>query len=449
MPIRDLQTRLTEVGRIRLGERTSSGRPSRLDTFRFTSQAQYLIEEVAALYGGRMVEWAGSPRGKQWEVVTTATLIPVFVPPQTVDPWYESWAKAVCTRRCDGVRDVIHDKPCDCKPEKRACKPTTRVNLMLADVPGLGVWRLETHGIYAAGEMVQLSQLISGIEIPLPGRLLLDHRESKQFDREEGKVVTKDFNVPVILIDAVTSRHVQIGSDAVSQVLKTGAAQAAAAIASAEAPALEAAPAPARQPEQRQAPARQPQAAPPPPAAQPNIPAGLAAIAKAETRDELAAIRKRIDQYGDPAELLQAFDARVAELTQRATESADRKRAEAAKAAREAREARLDAEEQAEQERRLEQQEREAADREEEPPYIDGEAEETEPPTREGEGQPEPPAEVDDPAERKAAMMHLLGVAGSRKMKTADIDARLQEHYGVDRQSATAGQLRGLAVILG
>ena len=56
MTIITLQRRLHEAGRIRLGEKVAMGAgkslPSRLDSFRFTSQNEGAIKAIAAIYGG-------------------------------------------------------------------------------------------------------------------------------------------------------------------------------------------------------------------------------------------------------------------------------------------------------------------------------------------------------------------------------------------------------------
>jgi hypothetical protein len=440
--IRDLQVRSVRVGRCRAGQKVQ-GQPSRLDTFRFTSPAEHLIEEIAALYGGKMVVWGDSPRNKQWEVVTDAAMIPVFIPPQKVDPFYEQWGKDVCVRRCDGFHDTIHDVPCDCNPERRKCKPTTRVSLMLADVPGLGVWGLESHGIYFAGEMVQLFDTIQGVRVPLPARLLLENRVSKQYDRVSKRVVVKDYNVPVLLLDGVTSRVVQVGTDAVSQALALGreqqalAAQERAAIEPLRATAIEAAPATA------------------PPA--PNIPKALEAIAKATTNAEMAGIRKRIKETGDHQQLIDAWHARSQVLTAQRTQEAEAQRAQARVDAKKAREARLDAQ-------GAWQDAPEEPDDPTDPP-VNSEAVPEPPATSpwkdggtheqgvgdgawEG-GEPEETiAATDEPQARKSAMMQLLGEAGGKLLKTSDLDRMAQDEFGVGLQLITVAQMQALGAKL-
>ena len=57
MPIRDIQRRHAELGRIRLGRKVAGTRrdgstyfrPERLDRFRFTSPNQQLVESIANL----------------------------------------------------------------------------------------------------------------------------------------------------------------------------------------------------------------------------------------------------------------------------------------------------------------------------------------------------------------------------------------------------------------
>jgi hypothetical protein len=76
----------------------------------------------------------------------------------------ELWSGGGCERRCDGVRNVITDSPCECDPdpERRLCKPTTRLSVVLREVRGaIGLWRLESHGYYAAVELPPLAALLS------------------------------------------------------------------------------------------------------------------------------------------------------------------------------------------------------------------------------------------------------------------------------------------------
>lgn len=209
MPILDLQRRQRELGRIRLGDRGGKGQPQRLDHFRLTSPARHLLEEAAALWGGEVREWAGSPSEGQYELYTATDTLPIVMPPgrEPISQWFEQWTGGGCTHRCDGVRNHISDSPCSCDPDDRACRATTRVNVMLPDLPDVGVWRLESHGLNAAIELpgtIEVIAMASAAGRFLSGRLRIEHRTSKR----NGE--TRRFIVPVIDLD-VTMRQMMSG----------------------------------------------------------------------------------------------------------------------------------------------------------------------------------------------------------------------------------------------
>lgn len=206
MPILQLQARMYERGRIRIGQKvaTSSGksRPEKLDRFRFTSAARENIDPIAAAYGGQVVAWTPDDGRAQWEVVTDSARLPILVPPNPVTQWLELWSGGGCQRRCDGVRNVITDTPCACDPdpEKRTCKPTTRLNVILRDMPGIGVWRLESHGWNAAVELPGLAAFVARAEGMVPAFLTLEERIVKR----DGK--TNRFMVPGIDVEVTPSQ---------------------------------------------------------------------------------------------------------------------------------------------------------------------------------------------------------------------------------------------------
>jgi hypothetical protein len=95
---------------------------------------------------------------------------------------------------------VPDDQPCMCAVEKgdRKCKPTTRLTVMLPDIAGLGCWRLESHGFYAAVELsataAMLEQATAQGQV-FPARLRLEQRRKV----EDGQTIR--YAVPVIDID--------------------------------------------------------------------------------------------------------------------------------------------------------------------------------------------------------------------------------------------------------
>lgn len=198
MGIIDIQRRFVEIGRIRAGAKSDRGAPTKLNNWRLTSANKQALEAAAELYGGTVQAWTSGPNEGLWELFTESDTLRILVPP-SAEPyslWYEAWSGGGCDKRCDGERDILNDAPCSCNPEARACKPTLRVSVMLPDLPGLGVWRWEGHGINAALELPAtldlLAHAVSKGEF-LPGFLRLEQRSTKK--KGEG---TRRFAVPVI-----------------------------------------------------------------------------------------------------------------------------------------------------------------------------------------------------------------------------------------------------------
>ena len=219
MAILTLQKRARELGRIRIGQVVTGNngkkRPEKLDCFRVTGSSKTLIEKVAALYGGEVKEWTpqnGGPSG--WEVVTDSTRLPILVPPQPVSQYFELWSGGECERRCDGVTNLLTDEPCVCSPdpEDRECKPTTRLNVVLRDVEGIGVWRLESHGWYAATELPEVAEFLAHTQGYVAAHLALEERLVKR----AGK--TKRFMVPTLEVDITPSALMAGETPAVPQV---------------------------------------------------------------------------------------------------------------------------------------------------------------------------------------------------------------------------------------
>lgn len=222
MPILDIQKRARELGRIRIGQvvattkrdGTTGTRPEKLDRFRLTSASKPLLEKVAHLYGGTVEAWTPQGGGPQaWEVVTTSTRLPIMVPPQPVSQWYEYWTGGGCKHRCDGHTNVLTDELCD--PEdfnhREALKrPTTRLSVVLRDVEGIGVWRLETHGWNAAVELPDAAEFLARAGGYVNGWVSLEERTSKAEvpDRQNGgtKIETRRFMVPIIEIDVTPAQ---------------------------------------------------------------------------------------------------------------------------------------------------------------------------------------------------------------------------------------------------
>ena len=230
MPILDLQKRARELGRIRLGVReaftkrdgSTGTRPAKLDRFRFTSASRALLDKVAALYGGEVRDWTPPGGSPQWEVITDSQRLPIMVPPQPVSQWHEAWRKSGCVHRCDGRTNVLTDEPCDPDDElhqEALSKPTTRLNVVLRDVEGIGVWRVETHGWNAAIELPDVAEFLAQAGGYVNGWLALEQRTS--IDNSGEKALTRHYMVPIIEID-VTPAQLMAGRGRVAAPALTG-----------------------------------------------------------------------------------------------------------------------------------------------------------------------------------------------------------------------------------
>lgn len=246
-----VQQRLRELGRIRMGDQvpTSRGRkrPRKLKTFRLTSQQRALIDAAAELYGGDVTPWRDDGRD-EWQVTVEHEAIPCQVPPdQPLTQWMELWKAGGCERRCDGVTEMLQMRPCVClakhtvrtednavderatrfaideaakRPAKDGgadgCTIHTRLNVWLHELPGgLGVWRLETHGRYAAAELQGVAHLLSVARAhgrSVPATLRITQRRIKRPGRPPNEFIVPALDIPETLDDLLTTLGVPLGA---------------------------------------------------------------------------------------------------------------------------------------------------------------------------------------------------------------------------------------------
>ena len=164
--VKGRQARLPVLGQIRFGtteeatnrEGKKYDRPVSLETFRFTSLSRKIIDAIAEEYGGTVENFKG---GQGYEVITEAKSIHAYLPPSkdmALSSEMSWWSYRECKRRCDGEEEFTGSapRPCLCKIEeerandkgeayKLKCKPDTRLKLLLPEMPGTGVWTLNTN----------------------------------------------------------------------------------------------------------------------------------------------------------------------------------------------------------------------------------------------------------------------------------------------------------------
>ena len=212
------QRQLAEAGRLRLGltVQSSNGRtrPTRSETWIFTSPDKTKADAAAQLWGGEVEHWQPMGNGgKQWRVITAATSIDAILP--SGDPLsqaYEQWSKGGCVRRCNGETESFSGSPCPClaefgeqwyeQPKGRVCDTKSRLKVLLPELPGLGSYRIETGSYYAADEIAGVVDFIRGAvgnTALVPIRVRIEQR-TRVANGE-----TKHFPVPVVELRGVTT----------------------------------------------------------------------------------------------------------------------------------------------------------------------------------------------------------------------------------------------------
>lgn len=209
--MQEIPSRVPELGRIRIGDKDEKrGFPRKLDHFRLTSGNLPRLQLAAQLYGGTPREWKGAPDRGQYELYTATNAIDIILPTaMAASVSFEIWAAGGCQRRCNG-QFVTHDaaeelrgQECSCPinyearealaKEGKACLRIMRLNVILPDIPGLGVWRLESHGYNATAEILGTLELLKHAGYSMvEATLRLEQRSAKK----DGK--TQRFNVPTL-----------------------------------------------------------------------------------------------------------------------------------------------------------------------------------------------------------------------------------------------------------
>ena len=231
--IATIQAGLREAGRIRMGEQVpgpKGPRPSKLTTFRLTSRSRDSIDSAAKVYGGTVTRWDDAPAGmgEQWQVTIDSPFLDVIVPPNGYESSFELWSAGGCQRRCDGLRDDISGGPCLCPSDPhertllakdgRACKPTSRLSVLLPNLIGLGRWPLVSHSYYAAVELGAVADFLGDAGMKgytVRARLRIEERSVKR-PGDDGKPQTHHYIVPVLDIPDLTPQQM-LGAGAVQE----------------------------------------------------------------------------------------------------------------------------------------------------------------------------------------------------------------------------------------
>ena len=226
IPLTDIDRRAPEAGRIRIGIKTGRAMKS-IDTFRFTSPYRDIIAQLAQRYGGVARPWTDDrARIKdQWEVITEANEIAVYLPANGLSVYYEKWTGGGCERRCDGVScEIVQmqgdnavpvSSPCICVAKgARECQPYTRLNVVLPEIPFRGTWRLETKGWNALHELPGMWEMIRSLDES--GQMVQAYLGvEKRSDKAGGK--TRHYVVPKLTVGQ-SPQELQAGNGSVTAI---------------------------------------------------------------------------------------------------------------------------------------------------------------------------------------------------------------------------------------
>lgn len=184
--IRTMQKQARELGRLRTGYSVPNSdpnkrpRPVKSKTWVLSSHAEHYVTAAAEQWGGKVERWQPQGNGApQFRVITEAEQIDAILPPgDPLSQANEMWNRGGCVRRCDGETELISRHPCLCLAEHgpewhllrqdirtkdKVCAATSRLNVVLPDMPDVGVWRVETHSFYAANELAgTVDMVLSG-----------------------------------------------------------------------------------------------------------------------------------------------------------------------------------------------------------------------------------------------------------------------------------------------
>lgn len=234
----NIQRKAAEHGRLRTGY-TQGNRPVRSATWVVTSHSEEHVRTAAELWGGDVEKWSPLNSSiEQWRVITKAASIEALITPgDPLNQYNEMWSKGGCTRRCDGQTELLSRKACLCaaqfgedwhlQPKGRVCSATSRLNVMLPDLSGMGMWRAETHSFYAASEwggMVDMVLAGTNGQGFVPVTLRIEPRQRVANGQ------TKNFPVVVVELRGVTPRQALAGPLPTAVALNPGAASQALAI---------------------------------------------------------------------------------------------------------------------------------------------------------------------------------------------------------------------------
>ncbi|MFQ6851231.1 hypothetical protein AAIB46_10080 [Streptomyces sp. 35M1] len=232
-----MKRQAAELGRIRTGFSTPNPDPKkkpimrRSKTFVFSSHSEQYVAAAAELWGGAVERWTPqNQKIEQFRVISNASEIHAILPAgDPLSQANELWTGGGCARRCDGEVEKLSGEPCICRARygedwhlrgpREVCRPTSRISVMLPELPDLGVWRLESKSHYAADVMaggVDTVLAATGGQSVMPVRMWIEQRTAKRGGE------TKNFPVVMVVPSIPKLRHALSGPLSMANALDPG-----------------------------------------------------------------------------------------------------------------------------------------------------------------------------------------------------------------------------------
>lgn len=151
MPIKgNAPSRMSRLGKIKVGEKTEKGYPTSLDYFKATGE---FAGEFHRAYGDQPQR--------------IRVVFPYHDVEENLNEWYRLYGTSGLKRLCDGETAKIAtegefiEQPCVCDPDNRECKATMVINVVVLGLSVVGVFLISTGGASSRGNIRSALQWVS------------------------------------------------------------------------------------------------------------------------------------------------------------------------------------------------------------------------------------------------------------------------------------------------
>jgi len=190
VPLNEIPGQIPRLGKISAGymdAKTVNGKtvtfPVKSRTLVFRTNDRRVLDDIQKIVGGQVSKSPNPKVEGLWRLVSQAAEIDALM--TTDAARYEAWGASGKIRDCDGhtckrridpkTGETHENEPCWCAQQhfqadsRDACRLTTRINLFVpafADIPGVGIWQIETRGLTTFQDFKGFHELFTSMHIP-------------------------------------------------------------------------------------------------------------------------------------------------------------------------------------------------------------------------------------------------------------------------------------------